>query len=267
MNNVLGIRSRLNSGYIGGAQIRTTAMERGELQGACRGSVSLGAQFPEQLAGGQLKVILQMGLSRHPDYKDVRCARTRDRRQWSAALELLFAQLALGRPLLGPPECRPRRRAAEGFQQHDDDTPRRPAWSSGGLGGSRMKDVMERIRAQGRATTSETFSTSAAAKNKPPPPVVLLESRLGAFHLRRRRRVDILHELLHRRARSISICNLLASARNAGSIVASNAAQYASTRSCGTSGGKRRDSQFELAEDDVQRLPVSSHFSRSPRPW
>ncbi|MFN3889653.1 MAG: Bug family tripartite tricarboxylate transporter substrate binding protein [Beijerinckiaceae bacterium] len=84
MNSVLGLRFKPIAGYQGGTPIRVTAMERGELQGMCGVFVStLNAQLTRQLADGQLKVILQMGLSRHPAYKDVpKRARVGDRREW-----------------------------------------------------------------------------------------------------------------------------------------------------------------------------------------
>ena len=112
MNAVIGTRFKTIPGYSGGAQIRTTAMERGELHGSCGIFVStLGAQFGQPLAEGKLSVVLQMGLTRHPKYKDVpnalELATDESGRQ---SLELLFSQLALGRPILAPPDV-PQERA------------------------------------------------------------------------------------------------------------------------------------------------------------
>jgi hypothetical protein len=54
-----------------------------------------------------------MGLSRHPRYKDIpnalEFARDDEGRE---ALKLLFSQLVLGRPIVGPPEVPPERAAA-----------------------------------------------------------------------------------------------------------------------------------------------------------
>lgn len=113
MNAVIGTRFKPIPGYSGGAQVRTTAMERGELSGSCGIFVStLAAQFGQPLADGKLNVVLQMGLSRHPKYKDVpnalELAPTASERQ---VLELFFAQLALGRPVLAPPDV-PKERAS-----------------------------------------------------------------------------------------------------------------------------------------------------------
>lgn len=156
MNSVLGFRFKAIPGYHGGAQIRTTAMERGELQGTCGIFVStMNAQFPKQLADGHLKVILQMGLSRHPDYKDVPNAlELATDANGRAALELLFAQLALGRPILGPPDIPAERAAAlqkafdatmedAQFRAEAEKTRVELRW----FGAARMKDVMERMEA------------------------------------------------------------------------------------------------------------------------
>jgi tripartite-type tricarboxylate transporter receptor subunit TctC len=164
MNSVLGTKFKAIPGYQGGAQIRTTAMERGELQGTCGIFVStMRAQFPKQLADGHLKVILQMGLSRHPAFKDVpnalELATDADGR---AALELLFAQLALGRPVLGPPEIPADRAAA--LQKGFDATMSDPQFRADAeksrvelrwFGAARMKEVMERMEAAPKAVKED----------------------------------------------------------------------------------------------------------------
>ena len=156
MNNVLGMKFKPIAGYQGGTPIRVTAMERGELQGMCGVFVStLNAQLAKQVANGDLKVILQMGLSRHPAFKDVpnalELATSADGR---ASLELLFAQLALGRPILGPPEVPADRAAAlqKAFDATMNDSQFRAdaqklrvelRW----FGATRMKEVMEQMEA------------------------------------------------------------------------------------------------------------------------
>jgi tripartite-type tricarboxylate transporter receptor subunit TctC len=125
MSSVLGLKIKLIPGYQGGAQIRTSAMERGELDGTCGIFVStLGAQFARQLKEGDMKVILQMGLARHPSFKDVPNAlELATDPDGKAALQMLFAQLALGRPILGPPEIPPARLKAlqAGFKSTIED--------------------------------------------------------------------------------------------------------------------------------------------------
>lgn len=111
MNEVLGAKLKIISGY-SGTQLRFAAMERGELQGACGIFVStLGVLFEKQLAEGTLRVVLQMGLSRNPKIKDVPNAlELAPDASGRAALELMFGQLALGRPIFAPPDV-PRDRA------------------------------------------------------------------------------------------------------------------------------------------------------------
>ena len=151
MNGVLGTRFKTIPGYSGGSHVRTTAMERGELHGSCGIFVStLAAQFGQPLAEGKLSVVIQMGLSRHPKYKDVpnalELAPDEAGRQ---ALELLFAQLALGRPILAPPDV-PKERA-DVLSKAFADTMRDPQFLAEAekagvetrwFGGERMREVM-----------------------------------------------------------------------------------------------------------------------------
>ncbi|MBX9738542.1 MAG: hypothetical protein K2X62_00630 [Beijerinckiaceae bacterium] len=112
MNEVLGAKLKIIPGYRG-TNLRAAAMERGELQGACGIFVStLGSLFEKQLADGTLRVVLQMGLSRHEKFKDVPNALELATDEGGrSALSLMFAQLALGRPILAPPDI-PKDRAA-----------------------------------------------------------------------------------------------------------------------------------------------------------
>lgn len=103
MNEVIGTRFKTVLGYSGPG--RVVSMERGEIEGACGIFVStLRSQFETQVSSGDMRIIVQMGFSRHPALKDVpnalELARDDAGRQ---LLELLFAQLALGRPVLAPP--------------------------------------------------------------------------------------------------------------------------------------------------------------------
>jgi len=129
-------------------------MERGELFGSCGIFVStLGAQFGQPLAEGKLSVVLQMGLSRHPKYKDVpnalELARDDAGRQ---SLELLFAQLVLGRPVLAPPEV-PKERA-DVLSKAFEATMRDPQFQADAekvsvetrwFGPERMREVMQQM--------------------------------------------------------------------------------------------------------------------------
>lgn len=104
MNDVLGAKFKIIPGYQG-TQLRAAAMERGELHGACGIFVStLNALFDRQLKEGTWRVIMQMGLSRNPRFPDVPNALELAKDpEAKATLTTMFAQLALGRPLYGPP--------------------------------------------------------------------------------------------------------------------------------------------------------------------
>ncbi|MBX9759964.1 MAG: hypothetical protein K2Y29_14395 [Beijerinckiaceae bacterium] len=104
MNDVLGAKFKIIPGYQG-TQLRAAAMERGELHGACGIFVStLNALFDRQLREGTWRVVLQMGLSRNPSFPNVPNALELAKDpEAKATLATMFAQLALGRPLYGPP--------------------------------------------------------------------------------------------------------------------------------------------------------------------
>ncbi|MCH7543297.1 MAG: hypothetical protein IIB65_06635 [Proteobacteria bacterium] len=104
LNNILGTKLRLVTGYPGGNDINL-AIERGELQGRCGYSwSSLKSRFPQWLTGKKVQILLQMSTAKHPDLPDVPfvmdLAKTdKDRK----VLELIFARQAWGRPFVAPP--------------------------------------------------------------------------------------------------------------------------------------------------------------------
>lgn len=104
MNNVLGTKFKIIVGYPGGQSI-PLAMERGEVGG--RGSESwsaLSSLRKDWLKEGKVKVLVQIGLQRHPGLPDVPLmsdlAKTEEDRK---VLELLSSSTAIGRPLVAPP--------------------------------------------------------------------------------------------------------------------------------------------------------------------
>jgi len=101
----LGAKLKFISGYAG-TQLRVAAMERGELQGVCGVFVStLTSLFQRQLDQGIMRVVLQMGLSRNPKFPDVPNALELAKDEAGrSTLGLMFAQLALGGPVFGPPD-------------------------------------------------------------------------------------------------------------------------------------------------------------------
>lgn len=105
MKEALGAKFKIISGYKGTPD-RILAMENGELDGACGLSLStVKAKLGHLVKEGKLKVILQNGVNKHPDFPDV--PRTLDQAQDEAARQILtfvFGPTTLGRPYGGPPE-------------------------------------------------------------------------------------------------------------------------------------------------------------------
>jgi tripartite-type tricarboxylate transporter receptor subunit TctC len=114
LNNVLGTKFRLITGYPGGATLQL-AQERGEVHGRCGWSwSSIKATRGHWIKEGKLKVFLQLALQKHPEIPAevplvMDIAKTdRDR----AILRLIFARQAMGRPFLAPPNVPADRMAA-----------------------------------------------------------------------------------------------------------------------------------------------------------
>jgi len=102
---LLDMKFKVIPGYPGTPE-RVLAMERGEITGACGITTTSYATVVGQAAKeGKVFMVAQAGARRDPRYPDVPNildeAKTPDVR---AALEFLFAPLALGRPLAAPPE-------------------------------------------------------------------------------------------------------------------------------------------------------------------
>jgi tripartite-type tricarboxylate transporter receptor subunit TctC len=104
LKNVLGANIRVIPGYPGTREINL-ALHRGEVNGLCGLYVSsIKAAFPDDVASGQLKLVIQMGSKTSDAYGKVPSvfdyAKTDEVR---AVLDVHFKQLILGRPLAGPP--------------------------------------------------------------------------------------------------------------------------------------------------------------------
>ena len=105
MNALLGTKFKIILGYPGGNDINL-AMERGEV--AVRGSNSWGAwkaTRPDWLRDKKINILVQIGLEKSPDLKDVPLlmdlAKNADDR---AVLRLLSSPTAIGRPVFTTPE-------------------------------------------------------------------------------------------------------------------------------------------------------------------
>jgi tripartite-type tricarboxylate transporter receptor subunit TctC len=72
-NNMLGTKFKLIMGYRGASEAML-AMERGEAEGHSVDWEGLKAAHPDWIAHGDINIILQFALSRHPDMKDVPAA-------------------------------------------------------------------------------------------------------------------------------------------------------------------------------------------------
>ena len=160
MNEVLGAKLKFISGYAG-TQLRVAAMERGELQGVCGVFVStLTSLFQRQLDQGIMRVVLQMGLSRNPKFPDVPNALELAKDEAGrSTLGLMFAQLALGRPVFGPPDMPADRASA--LVKAFEDTMRDPDYLADAaqmkidtrwFGPERMVEVLRQIDTAPEAT-------------------------------------------------------------------------------------------------------------------
>ncbi|HEU0071656.1 MAG TPA: tripartite tricarboxylate transporter substrate-binding protein [Alphaproteobacteria bacterium] len=104
LRNLFGANVRTVTGYPGASDLML-AMERGETQGRCGYTWSAAqATRADWLREGKLTVALQFSVEKHPDMPNVptvmELARTDKER---AALELILAGQAMGRPFAAPP--------------------------------------------------------------------------------------------------------------------------------------------------------------------
>jgi tripartite-type tricarboxylate transporter receptor subunit TctC len=104
MNNVLGTRMRVITGYPGGNEVGL-AMERGEVQGRCGWSwSSVKSTRQRWMDEKKINVLMQLALEKHPELPDIPLvidlAKTDEQRQ---ILKLIFARQVMGRPYLAPP--------------------------------------------------------------------------------------------------------------------------------------------------------------------
>ena len=112
MNNILGTKMKLVTGYPGGNDI-TLAMQRGEVEARCGWSwSSIKSGHAQWVKDGTIKLLVQLSLAKHPDLPDVPLimdlVKTPEQR---AILRLVFARQVMGRPFLAPPGLRPERLA------------------------------------------------------------------------------------------------------------------------------------------------------------
>jgi tripartite-type tricarboxylate transporter receptor subunit TctC len=104
LNQMIGTKFKVILGYPGGAEVNL-AMERGEVQG--RGSnswASYKGTKPEWVRDNKINVLAQVGLKRADDLPNVPLLQElATNEQDAAAMRLLSAPTAIGRPFFAPP--------------------------------------------------------------------------------------------------------------------------------------------------------------------
>jgi tripartite-type tricarboxylate transporter receptor subunit TctC len=115
LNNVLGAKFRIVTGYPGSREI-TLALDRGEVQGACGiGWTGIELMHPDWFAKDTVRVLVQLSTKGHLDLNKRNVpragefARNEDERR---VIELVFSQGIFGRPYVLPPGVPPERVAA-----------------------------------------------------------------------------------------------------------------------------------------------------------
>lgn len=104
LNNMIGTKFRIVSGYVNGPAI-VLAMERREVDGRCGWSwSSIVTQFPTWIKEKKINILGQITLEKHPDLPNVPLVSEFAKNEEDKdVLEFLFARQVMGRPLLAPP--------------------------------------------------------------------------------------------------------------------------------------------------------------------
>jgi hypothetical protein len=110
INGVLGSKMRMVSGYRSGNDMNL-AMERGEVGGRCGGSwSSIRSSNPGWIEEKKVNLLVQIGLSKHPDLPNVPSVMDLAKSAEDAQiLKLLFARQTMAYPFLAPPDLPPER--------------------------------------------------------------------------------------------------------------------------------------------------------------
>ena len=104
VNAVLGTKFKVVYGYPGGNQVNL-ALERGEVQARLGWTLkSALSEKPHWFKQGKAIIVLQMGISKNPELKDVPWLNDLVKNPDDLkAVELLSSQMLLGRPYFAPP--------------------------------------------------------------------------------------------------------------------------------------------------------------------
>jgi tripartite-type tricarboxylate transporter receptor subunit TctC len=103
LNNVLGTKLQLITGYPGGSDI-VLAMERGEVEGRCGYSYSsMVSQRPDLMEEGKVRILMQMSTAPHPAIPDVPLVMDLvESEKDKAVLRMVFSPQGMGRPFVAP---------------------------------------------------------------------------------------------------------------------------------------------------------------------
>ncbi len=126
LNAIIGSKFKVIAGYATTNDVNL-AMERGEVQGRAGNNFnSLRMENPEWLREGKIRFLAQVGLKRDADYPDLplmhEFGKTDDDKR---LLRLFSADIAVGRPFIGPPGMESQR--LEELQRAFDQTMADPA--------------------------------------------------------------------------------------------------------------------------------------------
>jgi len=104
MNHILGTQFKIISGYNSTAEVRL-AMERGEVQGRAGNNFnSLKAENADWLRDNKISILVQVGLERDPEFKDVPLLIDLAKNEEEKKILTLFsADVVIGRPFLTAP--------------------------------------------------------------------------------------------------------------------------------------------------------------------
>lgn len=163
VNAVLGARFKVVTGYPGGNEV-DLAMQRGEVQGRCGWSwTSVKGLHQDWIANGDINILFQIGLTRHPDLPTTPLAldfaRTPEER---AILRLVFSRQVMAWPYLAPPGLPKERveRLRQGFTETLNDPGFRAMAEKAGL------DIAPVSGADVQALVNELYAAPSEVREK-----------------------------------------------------------------------------------------------------
>jgi tripartite-type tricarboxylate transporter receptor subunit TctC len=152
MNQVLGTRMQVATGYIGQNEINL-AVERGEVQGNNTGLSNITVNKADWFRDGKVRILLQFGTERLPDLPNVPTAVELASAEADRALLRFYAvKFNMARPLVAPPDVPAERIAA--LRAAFDATMKDPQYLEDAQGIARLirqvqatpQDVVDRLR-------------------------------------------------------------------------------------------------------------------------